>query len=89
MNKKYLIICIWIILILVLKECNIITLNLLTIKNYLNTNKSFAMLIFLLLCIIRIFVFVPGVTFMILGGLCFGPIEGFILCMLGIITFPI
>ena len=84
-NIKYLIFLLWIIIIYILKINNVISFDLDVIKQYLQINAEYAMLIFSLIWILRIFMFIPGVTLIILGGLCFGPVEGVLLSMLGMI----
>ncbi|TYS21981.1 TVP38/TMEM64 family protein [Bacillus subtilis] len=42
------------------------------------------MLLFIALWIVRLLFFIPGVTLMFLGGICFDPIVSFILSMAGI-----
>lgn len=82
-NIKYLIIIIWIIIIYILKMNNVISFDLEVVKQYLKMNEQFAMVIFTLIWILRILIFIPGIPFIILGGICFGPIEGFLLSMIG------
>ncbi|MDP4104560.1 MAG: VTT domain-containing protein [Bacillota bacterium] len=43
------------------------------------------MALFLGLWIVRLLFFIPGLTLMILGGICFNPLTGFVLSMTGII----
>lgn len=83
-NKKFLIIAGWILLIYILKISGLITLDMETIKQYLYINKTYAAVIFIGLWIARLFIFVPGVTLMVLGGMIFGTLNGFALSMLGI-----
>ena len=83
-NKKYIFLAIWIILIVILKEENLITLDLNEIEEYIKSKEDHMMLLFILLWVIRVFIFIPGVTFMILGGLIFSPIEGILLSMIGL-----
>lgn len=83
-SKKYFVIILWIIILIFLKSKNIITFDLNTIEKFLQVNKKYLIPIFIFLWTIRIFVFVPGVTFMIIGGICFGPVEGIILSTIGI-----
>lgn len=47
--------------------------------------SNISYLIFLSLWILRLVLFIPGVTLMLLGGLIFSPMEAFILSMLGLI----
>lgn len=87
LNKKYLFaigLLLWFLLIYFLNEKNIISIDLSTIENFLRINSKYAMLIFIGLWLARLLVFVPGVTLMILGGVLFGPQNGFLLSLLGI-----
>ena len=88
--KKYiiiltLIILTWIIFICFLKVTKLSTIDIKTIKIYIQSEEKYGMLIFILAWSMRIFIFIPGTTFMILGGMCFGLENGFLLSMLGII----
>lgn len=84
-NIKYIIFLIWIIVIYILKINNIICFDFDVIKKYLEINAQYAMVIFSLIWILRVFMFIPGVTLIILGGICFGPVEGVLLSMIGMI----
>jgi uncharacterized membrane protein YdjX (TVP38/TMEM64 family) len=85
-KSKFLIILIWITLIIILKKYNIITFDMVTLKRYLQGNGKYAMAIFLLLWMARLLIFIPGTVFMILGGIYFGPVSGFLLSLIGIIA---
>ena len=62
-----------------------INLELNSLRQYLNLNSGYAMLIFVALWIFRLVFFIPGVTLMLLGGMSFGAFNGFILSMLGMV----
>ena len=83
-NKKYIVIAFWIVLIFFLKSRNVIYLDINTIEKFLQTNEKYLIPIFLFVWSIRIFAFIPGVTFMVIGGICFGPVEAIILSIVGI-----
>lgn len=83
-NKKFFIIIFWIIALIFFKSTNFITLDINAIQNFLQANEKYLIPIFIFIWIIRIFVFIPGVTFMVIGGICFGPAEGIILSTVGI-----
>ncbi|KNF07237.1 hypothetical protein CLPU_20c00130 [Gottschalkia purinilytica] len=85
-NKKYFIaLIIWTILICVFKKYNLIALDTETIKQYLVSNTQYTMIAFIGLWVIRLLFFIPGVILMVLGGICFGSMKGFLLSMLGFI----
>jgi uncharacterized membrane protein YdjX (TVP38/TMEM64 family) len=84
MDKKYLIIVGWVLIIYLLNKNGLITFNIETIKQYLIANSTYAAIIFIGLWVVRLAVFVPGVTLMILGGVCFGTLKGFLLSIIGI-----
>lgn len=86
LNKKCLITAAWIILIFILKINNLITFDLEVIRKFLKFNAEYAMVIFIALWIVRIISFIPGVSLMVLGGICFGTTEGFMLSMIGMIV---
>ncbi len=83
-KKKYIVITFWIALIVLLKSTNVISLDINTIEKFLQTNEKYLIPIFIFLWSIRIFVFIPGVTFMVIGGICFGPVEAIVLSTVGI-----
>lgn len=88
MNKNKIIIVlicstIWIILAYVINEYEFISFGIETIKQYLLSDRQEAMFIFVLLYVIRLLVLLPGATLIILGGTLFGPINGFLLSMIG------
>lgn len=82
---KYLIILLWILLIGFLKLDNLIPININFLKGFLMHQIIYAALIFTGLWIVRLLALIPGVTLMVLGAMCFGPIYGFLLSLLGII----
>lgn len=87
-NKKYfiaLICAIWIVLIYILKKENLMTFDMEIVKQYINSHINSAILIFITLWMGRLLVFIPGVALMILGGVCFGTAEGFLLSMTGMV----
>lgn len=85
LKRSYLVALIWIILIITVKKMNIISFDMTTMLGYLKTNQHAAMAIFLLLWIGRLVLFIPGVIFMVLGGIFFGPVYGFLLSALGMV----
>lgn len=52
-------------------------------------SKKFSELIFISLWYLRLILFIPGVTLMILGGLIFDPSKAFLLSMIGIVLSDI
>jgi len=83
-NKKYIFLVFWILLIVFLKKENLITFDLNQIEEYIKAKEDYMMALFILLWVIRVFIFIPGVTFMILGGIIFSPIEGILLSTIGL-----
>ena len=76
------------------KVCNTILLTtiimgiiLLSVDNLraLVKESNISYLIFLGLWIIRLFVFIPGMTLMLIGGVIFSPIEALILSLSGLV----
>ena len=85
MKKKLVIVAIWILSVFILKQNHLLSLNLDALKEFITGNTKYAMLLFVSLWIVRLFAFIPGVTLMILGGICFDPLLGFSLSMAGMI----
>lgn len=82
--KKYYYIFIWITLILIFRDKISPFLDFEKVQQYASFNQGYLFLIFILLWIMRIIFFIPGATFMVLGGLLFTSITSFILSLLGI-----
>lgn len=85
LKKKITIVSIWILFIYILKQNHLFSLDMDTLKQFISGNTKYAMLLFVALWVVRLLIFIPGVTLMILGGICFDPIVGFLLSMVGMI----
>jgi uncharacterized membrane protein YdjX (TVP38/TMEM64 family) len=85
LKKKLIIVAIWILSVYILKQNHLLSLHLDALKEFITGNTKYAMLVFVGLWIVRLFAFIPGVTLMILGGICFDPLLGFFLSMAGIL----
>jgi uncharacterized membrane protein YdjX (TVP38/TMEM64 family) len=53
--------------------------------SFIIAHKKLSTVTFVILSSIRIFAFLPGMLFMVIGGILFDPIVAFILCMLSMI----
>lgn len=85
MKKKFIIIASWIVLVYICKYFGLLSLDMNTFKEFISENENYASLLFIGLWIVRLLFFIPGTTLMILGGVCFGPIEGSLLSTVGIV----
>ncbi len=85
LKKKLVIVAIWVLLVYILKQNHLLSLDLDALKELITTNTKYTMFLFVSLWVIRLLAFIPGVTLMILGGICFEPILGFSLSMVGMI----
>ncbi|MEG0383193.1 MAG: VTT domain-containing protein [Solibacillus sp.] len=83
MKKKIIIIAIWLLIIYVLKELNLFSFDMDTLKDFIDENEHFAYYLFIGLWLLRLFFFIPGTMLMILGGISFSPMEAFILSTIG------
>ena len=83
-NLKYIVIVFWVVLVFFLKSKNIISFDINAIEQSLQANEKYLIPVFIFLWSIRIFAFIPGVTFMVIGGICFGPVEAILLSTIGI-----
>jgi uncharacterized membrane protein YdjX (TVP38/TMEM64 family) len=83
-SKKYVVIIVWAVLVFFLRSKNIISFDVNAIQKFLQINEKYLIPIFIFLWSIRIFAFIPGVTFMVIGGICFGPVEAMVLSTVGI-----
>ncbi|MEA1024585.1 VTT domain-containing protein [Bacillus subtilis] len=84
MKSKFLIIALWFLAIYIAKEYHLLSLDMDDLQEFISLNTKYAMLLFIALWIIRLLFFIPGVTLMFLGGVCFDPVVSFILSMAGI-----
>ncbi|MFJ5763743.1 TVP38/TMEM64 family protein [Lysinibacillus sp. NPDC093210] len=85
MRKKLTIIVIWILFAYILKHFDLLSLDMNTLKDFISGNKNNAYLLFIGLWLIRFIFFIPGTTLMILGGVCFQPMEALMLSTVGIV----
>lgn len=70
--------------IYIAKEFHLLSLDMDDLQEFISENTKYAMLLFIALWIIRLLFFIPGVTLMFLGGVCFDPVVSFILSIAGI-----
>ncbi len=74
---------IWIVFVFLLKHFELLSLDMTTFEAFITENKNYARILFIGLWIVRLLFLIPGTTLMILGGVCFGPVEGFLLSTVG------
>ncbi|MEC1431112.1 VTT domain-containing protein [Bacillus subtilis] len=84
MKSKFLILALWFLAIYIAKEFHLLSLDMDDLQEFISENTKYAMLLSIALWIIRLLFFIPGVTLMFLGGVCFDPVVSFILSMAGI-----
>ena len=85
MKKKIVIIVIGILFIYALKQNDLLSPDMDMLKKFISENTKYAMLLFVALWGFRLLIFIPSVTLMILGGICFDPLLGSLLSMIGIV----
>ncbi|ATP42018.1 TVP38/TMEM64 family protein [Solibacillus sp. R5-41] len=83
MKKKLIIFIIWISLVYILKHLNLLSFDMNSLKAFIFENKNYAYFLFIGLWIVRLLFLIPGTMLMILGGVCFSPIEAFFLSTAG------
>lgn len=83
--KKIVVLVLWVSLLILLYKKGLITLNADEMKGILGKEPVKMMMIFILISAGRVLFFVPGLVFMVLGGICFGPVMGFFLSMLSMV----
>ncbi|MGN7408370.1 TVP38/TMEM64 family protein [Sporosarcina sp. SAFN-010] len=86
MKKNLIIVAIWILFVCILNYLDLVTLDVNTVKEFVSKNKNYALLLFIALWIIRLLFLIPGTTLMILAGVCFSPIDAFLLSTVGIVV---
>jgi len=84
-TKKILLLTIWACLFMVLYKKGLITTDTDKLRGILEDNPALMVELFVLISIGRVLFFIPGVVFMFLGGLFFGPLAGFSLSLVSII----
>lgn len=83
--SKFLIVTIWIALIYILFKLNLLTGNMDNLNDFFSNCGNYKVLIFIALSSLRIVALIPSAVFMILGGMIFTPIEGFVLTLISVI----
>jgi len=83
---KFIVLGLWVIIAVYLYLNNLIPRDQDQIKSIIEGKGFFSDIVFLLLSIGRIVLFIPGIIFIILGGLCFKPLKGFLLSMISLST---
>lgn len=84
-NKLLLFIILWLIIIAILYNTNILTTDLNTISNFIKCNPIKMQLLFVLISTIRVIFFIPQTIFILMGSILFGPYIGFLLSFLSLI----
>jgi uncharacterized membrane protein YdjX (TVP38/TMEM64 family) len=79
LNSKFIFLCLYVIILLILYKLKLIPKDLQSLKNIVISNPDFSMLTFMILSTLRIFVFIPGAAFCILGGLILPPFKAVLL----------
>lgn len=85
-RKRYILLfTVWAIMIFALYKMGLINGDFQKIKNIIENDAETTVLAFIFISFVRIAVFLPNTIFMILGGICFGPLIGFMLSMVSFI----
>lgn len=80
-SKIIIVVFIWLIIAKLLLDAGLLTADVQNLKDIVYKYEDLAEIIFVLISTFRVITFIPSTIFIILGGLVFGPIEGFILSM--------
>lgn len=80
-SKIIIVVFIWLIIAKLLLDAGLMTTDVQNLKAFVYKYEAYAEIIFVLISTLRVITFIPSTIFIILGGLVFGPIEGFILSM--------
>lgn len=84
LKKNLIVIAIWILVVFILKYFNLLSLDMHTLKTLISEYRNYAYIVFIGLWIVRLVFLIPGTMLMILGGICFSPVEAFLLSTVGI-----
>lgn len=83
--KKILLIAVWGYLVYALFRLNLISGNISHLNDIFDNCGNYKILIFIVLSSLRIVAFIPSAVFMLLGGMIFNPIEGFVFTLISIV----
>ncbi|MEH6973028.1 TVP38/TMEM64 family protein [Bacillus sp. JJ675] len=86
LKKKVVIAALWVLAIYLLKHFHLLPVDMGGLKEFISGNTKDAMLLFSALWIVRLLFLIPGSTLMLLGGICFEPMLGFLLSMTGMVV---
>ncbi|MEC3841814.1 TVP38/TMEM64 family protein [Bacillus amyloliquefaciens] len=67
-----------------MKELNVLSFDMNDVTDFISGHAEYAMLLFLALWVVRLLFFIPGMTLMFLGGICFDPVVSILLSMAGL-----
>lgn len=87
--KKITVIVLWAAVFIFLYRKGLITTDIDKIRDIIGSQPSKMMMLFALMSVLRVLFFVPGVIFMVLGGICFGFKLGFVLSLLTLVVSEI
>lgn len=79
--RYILLLAVWMLSLAMLCKLGLITSDIHKLKEIIRNNTYNSMLLFLFVSFARIAILLPDTIFMILGGICFGPLWGIILSM--------
>lgn len=83
--KKIVILVLWACIFIFLYRKGFVTTDVDKVRNFLESNPARLTEIFVFISIARVVLFLPGVVFMVLGGVYFGPLTGSALSLVSII----
>ncbi|MGD2432878.1 TVP38/TMEM64 family protein [Bacillus velezensis] len=84
MKNKMILLCIWFLGVYCLKELDLLSFDMNDVTDFISGHAEYAMLLFLVLWVVRLLFFIPGMTLMFLGGICFDPMVSILLSMAGL-----
>ncbi len=76
--------CIWFLGVYCLKELDVLSFDMNDVTDFISGHVQYAMLLFLALWVVRLLFFIPGMTLMFVGGICFDPMVSILLSMAGL-----
>ncbi len=84
LKNKVVLLCIWFLGVYCLKELDLLSFDMNDVSDFISGHAEYAMLLFLALWVIRLLFFIPGMTLMFLGGICFDPVTSILLSIAGL-----
>jgi uncharacterized membrane protein YdjX (TVP38/TMEM64 family) len=82
--SSFLIIFVWVTLIYMLFKLDLFNIDMNNLNIFFDSHRAYEVLIFISMSSLRIIALIPSSVFMVLGGILFKPMEGFVLMLVSV-----